>query len=253
MIYGIMQPYFFPYIGYFSLIKYSDSFVFFDTPQYINHGWVNRNRVLKQDGTPNYIIVPVQKAPRETPIMDMKIRQTEDWRKKIFGQLDVYRKKAPYFTQTMDFLHSVLDTFEGDSLAKLNCMTTEAVSRYLGIQTPFAVSSEQKLALPEVKAPDEWALYITKALGGDVYVNPPGGMSFFDESKYTAAGIELQFLKSNLTPYVQRVGHFEPGLSIIDVMMYNDIPTINRMLDDFEILHSGDLPAGELSKTEADA
>ena len=50
---GIMQPYFFPYIGYFSLIKYVDRFVFFDTPQYISHGWVNRNRILKQDGTTN--------------------------------------------------------------------------------------------------------------------------------------------------------------------------------------------------------
>ena len=242
MIYGIMQPYFFPYIGYFSLIDYSDRFIFFDTPQYINHGWVNRNRVLKQDGTPNYIIVPLQKAPRETAIKDMRIRP-EDWRGKIYGQLDVYRKKAPNFKSTMDFLHSILDPWEGESLSELNIYTTEAVSRQIGITTPFDVSSRMQLELPEIKAPDEWALYITKALGGDVYVNPPGGMSFFDPAKYEAAGIDLRFLKANLPPYVQRIGHFEPGLSIIDVMMYNDAAAITDMLHDFEILHSSGLPA----------
>lgn len=47
---GIMQPYFFPYAGYFSLIDYSDKFVFFDTSQYIKKGWVNRNRILNPRG-----------------------------------------------------------------------------------------------------------------------------------------------------------------------------------------------------------
>ena len=43
---AIMQPYLFPYIGYFSLIKNTDHFVFFDTPQYIRKGWINRNRII---------------------------------------------------------------------------------------------------------------------------------------------------------------------------------------------------------------
>ena len=71
---GIMQPYFLPYIGYFSLIHYVDEFIFFDTPQYISHGWVNRNRILKQGGGTNYIVVPIAKARRETPIKDIQIK-----------------------------------------------------------------------------------------------------------------------------------------------------------------------------------
>ena len=236
MKFGIMQPYFFPYLGYFSLIKYSDRFIFFDTPQYISHGWVNRNRVLKQDGTPNYIVVPIQKAPRETAIKDIRISE-ENWQDKIYGQLGVYKKRAPHYAETLDFLHSTLDRDYNGSLAELNIATTVAVCTYLGIDRPFDTFSRMDLGIDAVAAPDEWALEITKTLGGDVYVNPPGGMSFFDNAKYAAAGIDLQFLSAKLPPYVQRIGHFEPGLSIIDAMMYCDKNAIVDMLDEYEILH----------------
>lgn len=233
---GIMQPYFFPYLGYFSLIKYSDEFIFFDTPQYISHGWVNRNRVLKQDGTPNYIIVPIQKAKQETAIKDILISENANWQDKIYGQLTAYKKRAPRYKDTLDFLHSIIDQDYENNLSKLNIETTKAVCEYLGVDRKFEIFSGMNLEIEEVNMPDEWALNITKALGGDIYVNPPGGQSFFDKSKYDAANIELQFLKSNLRPYVQRIGRFEPGLSIIDAMMFCSPEEINDILDDYEII-----------------
>jgi hypothetical protein len=232
---GIMQPYFLPYIGYFSLIEYSDRFIFFDTPQYIHHGWVNRNRVLKHDGTPNYISVPLEKAARETAINDMVIRD-EDWVEKIFAQLVCYKKKAPYYKRTIEFLHSLLDVDYERSLSKLNIETTKAICEYIGLNRSFDTFSEMNLDIGQVNEPDEWALNITKAVGGDIYVNPPGGLSFFNKEKYQNEGIELQFLKHNLTPYVQRIGRFEPGLSIIDVLMFNEEKDVTKMLADYEII-----------------
>jgi hypothetical protein len=90
-----------------------------------------------------------------------------------------------------------------------------------------------------VATADEWALEITKALGAQEYINPPGGMSFFDNAKYERAGIKLTFLGSRLTPYKQRGGRFESGLSIIDVMMFNAPGTIRDMLDDIELIPGG--------------
>jgi hypothetical protein len=63
-------------------------------------------------------------------------------------------------------------------------------------------------------------------------VNPPGGRSFFNPEKYRAAGIELRFLETRLTPYDQRRSIFEPGLSIIDVLMWNDIETTRAFIAD---------------------
>lgn len=231
---GIMQPYFFPYIGYFSLINYVDKFIFFDTPQYISHGWVNRNRILRQNGTPGYITVPIQKASQKTAINKILVANNIDWKNKIYGQLTVYKKRAPYYEEVMSFLHSILDE-EYYNLSDLNIKSIKAVCSHLKIEKKFDVFSQMKIDIPCVKEPDEWALYITKSVNGSVYVNPPGGQTFFNKEKYKIQNIRLEFLQSSLPQYIQRIGNFESGLSIIDVMMFCGNREIKDMLEDYVI------------------
>ncbi|MBR0150528.1 MAG: WbqC family protein [Synergistaceae bacterium] len=233
---GIMQPYFFPYLGYFALIKYCNRFIFFDTPQYIRHGWCNRNRILKQDGTPSYITVPVKKSPRETPINKILIDNSADWRGKIFGQLNIYRKSAPNYDRVIEFLRGVLGG-EYESLSRLCIDTTKAVCSLLGIRTEFDTLSEMDIVFDEPHAPDEWCLNITKALDYPCYVNPPGGMSFYDRAKYERSGIKLEFLAANLHEYSQMKGHeFVPGLSVIDALMFLKPDEVSAMLDDYSVM-----------------
>lgn len=236
MICGIMQPYFFPYVGYFSLVEYSDKFIFFDTPQYISHGWVNRNRILNQNGKPAYMIVPIKKCPRETPINKIEIVNENGWKEKIYGQITVYKKKAPFYKETEEFLHYVLDEFDGVSLSELNIRTIIESCKKIGIDYKYDVFSKMNLDISPVHEPDEWALNITKFLKGDIYVNPPGGQSFFDKSKYDKENIKLQFLESNLRRYVQRIGRFEPGLSILDVMMFCNNKEAKEIIQDYKII-----------------
>ena len=233
---AIMQPYFFPYVGYFSLMEYADRFVFFDTPQYISRGWVNRNRLMTTAGDPVYMTVPIRKMPRETAINEIMIDDSQNWKEKIYGQLTAYKKRAPYFKQTTELVRDILDGSAGDSLSKLNIISTMRIAKEIGIDCAFDTFSEMDLAIGEVHAPDEWALEISKAMGAETYVNPPGGMEFFDKSKYDRAGIALEYLKSNLKPYVQRVGKWVPALSIIDVMMFCTKDEIRDILKDYTIL-----------------
>lgn len=232
---GIMQPYFFPYIGYYSLIAYCDEFVFFDTPQYIERGWINRNRILKQNGGTVYITVPTRKTPRSTAIKDIAINNDIKWKDKIYGQLSYYKKKAPYYKYVIDIVQSVLEKKE-DSLATLCIDSINTICDELGIYTKCRTFSEMAVDVGIVNAPDEWALKITKEMGFDTYVNPPGGVSFFDRQKYIEAGIWLEFLKQDLKPYIQRTGDFESGLSIIDVMMFCSVKDIKQMLKEFKIM-----------------
>ena len=93
------------------------------------------------------------------------------------------------------------------------------------------------LQIEEVNAPDEWALNICKALGvTDEYWNPPGGKSFFDKTKYQRENIELKFHSINLYEYNQNRSQFENGLSIIDVLMFNSIEEVRKMLDDYSLI-----------------
>lgn len=232
---GIMQPYFFPYLGYFSLIKHTDHFIFFDTPQYERRSWMNRNRILNSNKEAAYISVPLQKAPRETAIKDMLIDNSQNWKADMVAKMPHYKKHAPYYKETVELFERLLAP-EYKSLADLNIATTTGICKHLGIGKEFQIFSQMDMNMDNVSEADEWALEITRQLGYDTYINPPGGMSFFDREKYKNAGIELQFLQSKLPPYVQRIGRFEPGLSILDVLMFNTVDEINAMLDEFELL-----------------
>ena len=232
---GIMQPYFFPYIGYFSLIDYTDHFVFFDTPQYIQRGWVNRNRLINPKEGFNYMTVPIRKAPQETPINKIYIDNSKPWREKIYGQLTVYKKRAPYYDKVIELLHQILDE-QYTLISKLNIESIKNVCNYMGIKTTFETFSEMDLDIDEVTAPDEWALNITQKLGYDTYVNPIGGMDFFDRNKYIKQNVKISFMQSNLKPYMQRIGRYEGGLSIIDVMMFNSRDEIKDLLKDFILI-----------------
>lgn len=233
---GIMQSYFFPYIGYFSLIKNTDRFILLDVVQFIRHGWIERNRVLKPDEGWQYIRVPLQKHHRDTKIIDILIDNTQKWQDKIIAQIQHYKKKAPYFSEVVSLLKEVFSR-EYTTITELNKASLTTVCRYLQISTPIEIFSEMKLNIEPPNAPDEWALNICKALGNvSEYWNPPGGISFFDRSKYEKNGIKIKFQSIKITPYDQKRPVFEPGLSIIDVMMFNPVDKINYLLDQYEFL-----------------
>ncbi len=225
-----MQPYFFPYIGYYSLIKHTDEWIIFDVVQFIRHGWIERNRVLKPGEGWQYIAVPLQKSDRNTLIKDMRIRGGEDWRDKMLRQLAHY-KKAPFYTQTVDLIRDALN-LETDSIVTLNAHILQKTCDYLSIPIQQQIFSEMNLEIGTVTHPGEWALQISIAMGADEYINPPGGMDIFEQQQFDDAGIKLSFLKNNLPVYSQRRPVFENGLSVIDVLMYNDVAAVNRMIDD---------------------
>ena len=232
---GIMQPYFFPYLGYFALIKHTDQWVVFDTPQFIRHGWIERNRILKPGDRWQYIKVPLEKHKRETPINEIKIRANENWQEKIIAQLGHYKKKARGLLPYVRFAEDAV-SFETEYISKLNIHLLRLTCDYLGLKFDYSVFSELDFDLGPVNEPDEWALKISKALDANEYYNPPGGSDFFNKEKYERNNISLKLLQLNLKEYDQRRKTFEPGLSIVDVMMFNPIKRIRDFLDLYELV-----------------
>lgn len=234
---AIMQPYFFPYLGYFSLIKHTDQFILLDTVQYIRHGWIDRNRILKQDEGWIYIQVPIiKRRGRETLIKDCIIENSHDWKQKILAQLQPYKKIAPNYFQVIKLIKEIF-SIEYKDLVSLNRTALKLVCDFLELEHKILLFSEMNIEIERPGAPDEWALHICKALlDVNEYWNPPGGMSFFDKTKYTSSGIELKFQQVRLLPYDQKRIKFETGLSIIDAMMFNSVNEIHKMLNNFDII-----------------
>ncbi|QDU92543.1 WbqC family protein [Lignipirellula cremea] len=215
---GIMQPYFFPYLGYFDLIDRVDRWVVFDTAQYIRHGWVNRNRILHPRSGWQYLVVPLQKHSRNTPIDQIVVKE-DAWRERILGQLNHYRKRAPYFRQTMDLVEECL-ALRDPHLAALNVHALQCVCRRLGIAFEPMIFSQMELPLAEVKGPGDWALRISEALGASEYLNPPGGQDLFDASRFKAAGIRLVIQSFSPIAYECPGYTLEPGLSVLNALMW---------------------------------
>jgi hypothetical protein len=228
---GIMQPYFFPYLGYYSLIKHTDRFILLDEVQFIRHGWIERNRILKPAEGWQYVGVPLEKFEFGTRIAEARIRNAENWREKLLRQLEHYRKKSPYYAQAIEVIDKAIG-IDTDSITELNRNILLETCRYIGIDRQIDVFSNMGLAIDPVTHAGEWALNITKALGGTEYINPTGGVDIFRAEQFAAAQIQLKFLGNKLTPYSQRRTVFEPGLSIIDVMMFKDPAQICELLDD---------------------
>lgn len=226
-----------PYIGYLSLIKHSDLFILFDPVQFIRHGWIERNRILKQNEGWLYIQVPLVKSGRDTLIKECLIDNSQDWKGKILSQLQIYKKQAPYYYKTVQLLKEI---FEGeyDTITALNKASLEKICDYLGFPKELPIFSEMNLEIEEPNSPDEWALNICKKLDGKIhYINPIGGLEFFDTEKYTNQNIDISFQKMIPVHYDQKRTSFEYGLSIIDVMMFNSPEEINNMLDQFELVN----------------
>jgi hypothetical protein len=233
---AIMQPYFAPYIGYISLIKHSDLFILLDTVQFIRHGWIERNRILKQNEGWLYIQVPLEKFSRETLIKEIKPNNLIDWKSKILAQLVPYKKKAPNYYKVITLLNRIFEK-EYFSIVHLNKALLKEIIDYLGINKDLPIFSEMNLDIIKPTSPDEWALNICKTLGSEItYINPIGGLDFFDRNKYLNNDISIFFQKMCITSYNQKNNAFEPGLSILDVLMFNSVEEVNKMLDQFELV-----------------
>ena len=65
---AVMQPYFYPYGGYFRLIAAVDLFILFDCVQFPRRGRVHRTEVPDGAGGRRWLTLPLAKQPQTTRI-----------------------------------------------------------------------------------------------------------------------------------------------------------------------------------------
>jgi hypothetical protein len=216
-----MQPYFFPYLGHFSLIAHTDYWVVFDSTQYTPKTWMNRNRILHPSTSWNYITVPLANSSISIKTYEAKILNIAETQKSILGKLSHYKRKAPYFEEVEAIVHRTFDAENDNSLVNLNVRGLKSVCEYLGLEFNFQLSSQLNFFQTPAFSAGHWALEICSLLGANEYVNPIGGRHLFDATDYQARGISLQFLDVTAFEYDTGTYEFEKNLSILDVLMWN--------------------------------
>jgi len=227
---AIMQPYFFPYIGYFQLVNAVDKFVLYDDVSFINRGWINRNRITI-NGKANYITVNLQGASQNRLINEIGIIDNKAKLKKTI--LLAYRK-APLFEQFWPIIEDVFN-YQTETISELAAFSVIKTFEYVGLTTVFEFSSQNYADTINLRK-DERLIKICKRNNATEYINPIGGTELYTKNQFAQHGIKLHFLRTNPLQYRQFGHSFIPNLSIIDVMMFNTIEQIHEMLDNFELL-----------------
>ncbi len=229
---AIMQPYFFPYIGYFQLIAAVDMFIVYDTIKYTKKGWINRNRML-QNGKDAMFSLPLKNDSDSLDVCERELA-TDFNRDKLLNQIKGAYRQAPYFTQTLPLIERVLRHEEANLFRFLHHSIT-MTCEHLKIATEIRVSSG--IAADHGLRNQDRVLALCEAVGASTYVNAIGGMELYSKEAFLEKGIDLKFIKSKPFEYVQLGSEFVPWLSIIDVMMFNPLDTIRTsILTNYELI-----------------
>tara|TARA_Y100001958_G_C21232777_1_gene558718 strand:- start:1709 stop:2407 length:699 start_codon:yes stop_codon:yes gene_type:complete len=228
---AIMQPYIFPYIGYFQLMSFADKFIIYDDVNFINKGWINRNNILINNEKYMFT-VPLKNASQNVLIKDLELAHTEKWKKKFLKTIKHAYSKTPFFERIFFIINEVINS-KSRFIIDWHLKSIYMINEYLKINTIIVESS---------------SIYKNKQLNGqsrildicykekcNQYINPIGGKDLYNSDVFMNQGIKLNFLKSIKLKYNQSSKVFVPWLSIIDVMMYNDIEAIQKNLKSYEI------------------
>lgn len=226
---GIMQPYFMPYIGYWQLMAAVDTYVVYDDVNYIKGGWVARNNILL-NGQKHMFTITLNGASPNKLFNEITIK--DDF-KKFFRLIESAYRKAPYYAEVSALLNKIYN-YGDKSLGAFMMNSFQVVLDYLEIDTKLILSStiEKDNSL---RGKDK-VKHICHLLGADTYYNAIGGQELYDKNDFRADGIDLQFVQTNLTPYAQLGNEFVPGLSMIDVLMFNTPTEVKQLLTNYKLI-----------------
>jgi hypothetical protein len=237
---GIMQPYFFPYLGHFALIANVDTWIVFDVTQYTPRTWINRNRVLHPTSGANWVSIALKNSSMSIKIREAHVLDVAVAAKSTLGKLSHYRHKAPHARQVEEIVKATFASVgDDDSLVALNVAGLNAVCAHLGVPFRPSICSEMNLCLPDQLGPGEWALEISSRVGATTYVNPFGGRALFNAKEFGKRGVTLEFLKAQ--DFIYPTGPFEfiPNLSILDVLMWNSPEVVRGALQTSSTIIAG--------------
>jgi hypothetical protein len=222
---AIMQPYFFPYLGYFQLIAAVDLFIVYDNIKYTKKGWINRNRML-QNGKDVMFSLPLKSDSDYLDVCERELASDFN-RDKLLSQFKGVYRRAPYFAQTFPLVEQVV-RYEDASLFRFLHHSIVKTCEHLGITTEIRISSG--IAIDHDLKNQDKVLALCEAVGASTYVNAIGGMDLYFKETFQEKGLDLNFIQSKPFEYAQFGDAFVPWLSIIDVMMFNPLDTIKTCI-----------------------
>lgn len=225
---AIMQPYLFPYIGYYQLVNHVDCFIFFDDVNFIKGGYIAKNCIRGVGSAPVRFILGVEKQSQNRLINDHKF--VADCRKAKASIVFCYENMMN-FHRVMPLIHDVISS-EDRSVSRLASKSIKAVFEYLGLEKKFLFSSE--IGNPLLLRGQDRIIDLCKRLGASHYTNAIGGTNLYQRDVFEKEGIGLGFIKT-ISSALEFDGKNYNNFSIIDSLMCCPKDIVIKMLGAYEI------------------
>ncbi len=229
---AVMQPYFFPYIGYWQLINNVDRFIIYDDVNFIKGGWVNRNRILV-NGSPIFLTIPLVDASPNKKIRDIEIFSDNHWKEKLLKTIQLSYKKSPFFSEIFPLIQEII-FFDEKNLSNFLVNQIKMILDFLEIDTHITITST--IYHNSHLSGNLRVLDICKQENADCYVNLIGGRSIYDEREFKELGMDLFFIESERFKYDQKSSEFIASLSIIDLLMSIGPNGVKSRLANFDLI-----------------
>jgi hypothetical protein len=229
---AIMQPYFFPYISYFQLIKSVDKFIVYGNVSYRKRSFINRNSLVERgSGEKFYILAPVQAVSSNKKICDVKLLEDNEWKRKLLKTIYMNYKKAPFFSEVYSLLERFIQVGDTD-LCSYTTYQLRELCKFIGITTDI-VNDDIKYQELEKELDDEnlaggleydvksaRVIKLCELEGASVYHNSMGGRELYPKAYFSTKGIDIYFIKPKEMYYQQFTSDYTSYLSIIDMLMH---------------------------------
>ena len=228
-----MQPYFFPYIGYYQLMNYVDIFILYDKIQYTKRGWVNRNRIALNDKIIS-ITLPINKDSSKLNIDQRYLADIwPDYKNKLLNKLTTSYSKAKHFKDVIHLIEYIF-SYKDLRLDKFLFNSIIQIKKYLDIETKIVISSEIENNDFHLRG-EKRVINLVEACNGTVYINLSGGKNLYSKDNFKSQGINLKFLTSELLSGGRLFDKYIPNLSIIDLLMHYSKEEVRILLSKYKL------------------
>ena len=215
---AIMQPYFFPYLGYWQLIAKADVFVILEQVQHTKGSWINRNYVLGSHAA-SLISVPLEKAPDHCLIQHRQVSDVwTEARRRALRTLRLCYRNSPFFEDVYPWLEEQL-SFPEKRLSKYLEHQIRSTADLLSVNTKIVTAGDLGNFADFER--NRRIVEICRSLECDRYLNLPGGRTLYSPDSFPEDKLSLGFLIPELPRYGQGSREFVPSLSIIDSLFWN--------------------------------
>lgn len=231
---AIMQPYFFPYLGYFQLINKVDNFLLYGHVDFKRRSYMTRNSIVNKNYKIEPISVRTKKSPLGTKINEIK-KINDECQNLLMKKVTNTYSRFEYFNEIFPLIKPII-AYRTESLMDYNSTTLKEICHILDIKTnfiPYKTIEQDFLKIEKeltkeyknnhTRNPSDRVIRLCKYFNTNTYINPEGGVGIYNAAEFTNNDIILKFHKSNIKPHRAEPEGRPQHASIIDILMMNGL------------------------------